>query len=91
MTNQSSKLDNAGENKMLEEQCKSADWKLNIKFEYTARNTPQHNHLVEVGFATIAGRGRAMMSHANLPKEIRNKLCKEAFSTATKLDNLIAV
>ena len=52
---------------------------------------PQHNHLVEVGFATIAGRGRAMMSHANLPGAMRNKLCKEAFNTATKLDNLIAI
>ena len=62
--------DNASENKILESRCSSADWKLNIKFEYTARNMPQQNHLVEVGFATIAGQGRAMMSHANLPGAI---------------------
>ena len=32
-----------------------------------------------------------MMSHASLPGAMWNKLCKEAFNTATKLDNLIAV
>ena len=31
------------------------------------------------------------MSHANLPVEMHYKLCKEAFNTATKLNNLIAV
>ena len=32
-----------------------------------------------------------MMSHANLPVKMHYKLCKEAFNTAAKLDNLIAV
>ena len=32
--------DNAGENKKLEKRCGSADWKLDVKFEYTARDTP---------------------------------------------------
>eukprot|EP00957_Ditylum_brightwellii_P083473 6345666-Ditylum_brightwellii.AAC.1 len=47
------RCDNAGENKALEKRCASADWKLGIEFEYTARDTPQQNSLVEVGFATI--------------------------------------
>jgi hypothetical protein len=34
------RCDNAGENKLLEKRCNSADWKLNIDFEYTARDTP---------------------------------------------------
>ena len=32
-----------------------------------------------------------MMRHANLPVKMCYKLCKEAFNTATKLDNLITV
>ena len=47
------RMDNAGENKLLEKRCDSATWKLGIVFEYTARDTPQQNHLVEIGIATI--------------------------------------
>jgi hypothetical protein len=43
--------DNAGENKKLQKRCKSSDWKLRIKFEYTACVTPQQNSLLEVSFA----------------------------------------
>jgi hypothetical protein len=43
-----------------------ADWKIPVQFEFTGRHTSQQNHLAEVGFATIAGRGRAMMSPAKL-------------------------
>eukprot|EP00957_Ditylum_brightwellii_P073862 5612026-Ditylum_brightwellii.AAC.1 len=46
------RLDNAGENKVLAVQNDSADWKLNIEYEFTARDTPQQNSMVEVGFAT---------------------------------------
>ena len=53
------RCDNAGENKKLEERINGANWKLNIQFEYTARDTPQQNHLAELAFATIANRGRA--------------------------------
>jgi hypothetical protein len=51
------RMDNAGENKLLKKRCESSDWKLGIKFEFTARATPQQNSLSEVGFATIANRG----------------------------------
>jgi hypothetical protein len=35
------RLDNAGENKLLQQRSQSADWKLNITYEFTARDTPQ--------------------------------------------------
>ena len=38
------RCDNAGENNKLEQRLKSNDWKMgDIKFEYTARATPQQN------------------------------------------------
>jgi hypothetical protein len=36
-------MDNAGENKLLQKRSESKDWKLGIKFKYTARATPQQN------------------------------------------------
>jgi hypothetical protein len=38
--------DNAGENKKLDNRLHSAYWKLPVKMEYTAANTPQQNALV---------------------------------------------
>eukprot|EP00957_Ditylum_brightwellii_P031781 2410183-Ditylum_brightwellii.AAC.1 len=63
------RCDNAGENLLLQKQANSAAWKLNIKFEYTARDTPQQNSLAEVGLAILSNRGRAMMIAANVPME----------------------
>ena len=85
------RLDNAGENKKLQERAESADWKLGIVWEYTARDTPQQNSLAEVGFALIASQGRAMMAAAHVPLEIRKKVYRDAFKTATLLDALAAV
>jgi hypothetical protein len=67
------RCDNAGENKSLEKRANGAEWKLNIQFEYTPRDTPQHNHLAELAFASIANKGRALMSAANIPLAIRYK------------------
>jgi hypothetical protein len=39
------RMDNAGENKLLEARCKIKDWQFVMDFEYTARATPQHNHM----------------------------------------------
>ena len=80
--------DNAGENKLLEARAKSAAWKLDFKIEYTARDTPQQNSLVEVGFATTANQGRAIMHWANLPSEQRYKLWHYAFELSNDLDGL---
>ncbi len=46
--------DNAGEKTKLEKRLHSADWKLPVKMEYTAANTPQQNVLVEVKFTYLA-------------------------------------
>jgi hypothetical protein len=48
------RCNDGGENAALEKQMNSSDWKMGIKFEYTGRNTPQHNSLAEVAFHTIA-------------------------------------
>lgn len=73
------------------ERSQSAAWKLPIKFEFTARDTPQQNHKAEVGFATLVNKGRAIMFHANVPMKTRYKLFPEAFKTATLLDGLVVV
>ena len=62
-----------------------------MDFEYTARDTPQQNHLAELAFATIANKGRAMMHAANLSLEMRYRVHREAFQTATLLDGLVPV
>jgi hypothetical protein len=66
------KLDNAGENKFLQQKSQSADWKLKVNFEFTARGTPaQQNHLAaELGSAHLANYGRALMAQANVPLNI---------------------
>ena len=61
------RMDNAGENTKLAKRAHSSDWKMKIKFELTARNTPQQNHLAELGFVTIMNRAKAMMIAANIP------------------------
>jgi hypothetical protein len=39
------RCDNAGENKSLQRRANSVDWRLNLVFEYTPTDTPQHNYL----------------------------------------------
>jgi hypothetical protein len=83
------RLDNAGENKLLQQRLQSADWKLNIKFEFTARDKLQQNHLVELGFAHLANYGRALMARANVPLNIQYKVFTKSLKTATLLDGLM--
>ena len=65
------RCDNGGENLKLEKRCNGVEWKLNVNFEYTAKDTPQQNSLVEVGFTTIGNRGKAMMIATNISYEMR--------------------
>ena len=60
-------LDNAGKKKKLKACSESSDWKMNITFEFMARDTQQQNHSAEIRFAVIANCGRALMYHANVP------------------------
>jgi hypothetical protein len=83
------RMDNAGENRKLAQRLQSTDWKLCPTIEYTARETPQHNHKAEVAIATIVKQGRAMMIEANLPEEKCYIIQYKAMETAAKLDGLI--
>jgi hypothetical protein len=85
------RMDNAGENKLTQSCCESADWKFWIQPGYTASYTPQQNHLAELGFAILSNRGRVMMARANVPLEVQYKIWRHAFKTATLLDSLTAV
>jgi hypothetical protein len=80
--------DNAGENKMLEMRLQNADWKLPVKMEYTAANTPQQNALVEVKVTYLAAKARAAMHAAEVPRDRRLDFFPEVVMTMTKLDRL---
>jgi hypothetical protein len=60
-----------------------------LTYEYTARDTPQHNHLAELGFDSLGNKGRALIVRANIPLKSRYLLFREAFNTATDLDCLV--
>jgi hypothetical protein len=81
------RCDNAGENLSLQQSLEGEG--MNIKFEFTARETPQQNGKVERAFATLYGRMRAMMAAANWNDAMKHKLWMEAAATATKLDTIM--
>jgi len=82
------RCDNAGENVSLKNELEKQG--STIRFEYTARATPQQNGKAERAFATLYGRIRAMMKGAGLNEDEKMKLWMEAAATATKLDNILA-
>jgi len=84
-------MDNAGENYLLAQEINKQKWQLDIEVEYTARDTPQQNSLVEVAFNTIACRAKSLMYDANVPDEFRHLLYPKAILLATLLDSLIIV
>ena len=49
------RLNPAGDNVKLEIRSKSADWKLATEYEFTSRETPQHNNLAKLAFPYLAG------------------------------------
>lgn len=83
------RMDSSGENKLLEKQVKHKDWKLSPKFNYTARDTSQHNHFVKVGPAAIGNQGRVMMNATKIPLEKCYKVWYKTNETVTKLDGLV--
>jgi hypothetical protein len=83
------RMDNAGENKLLQQRCESKDWQFAIDYEYTGRDTPQHNHMAELGFSTLGNKGRSLIVRANIPMSKKYLLFREAFKTATDLDSLV--
>ena len=87
------RLDPSGENHKLAKRAQSVDWKelQPIDFEFTSRDTPQHNNLAELSFPYIAGKSRAMMGAAHVPAKVRGKVAPKAVECACKLDGLRVV
>ncbi len=56
-----------------------------------ARETPQHNSPVEIGFVTQAQLAQAMFNDANFDSSMRLKLAKECLSLANKNCNLVVI
>ena len=85
------RCDNARENVELNEVVTGNKWKMVMDFEYTACDTPQQNHLAEIGIYTISCKGRAMMSRALIPKVYRFRGFFLATEMACQLDWLTAI
>ena len=84
------RMDNGGENIKLAKMCQAAVGDIGVvKVEFTARNTPQQNAPVEVGFATLGSRAKAIMNRAGIPDDLRYKVYLRALRTSTQLDGLI--
>ena len=62
-----------------------------IQFEYTALDTPQQNHLAEIGIYVICSRGQALMSCAKIPYKYWYIVFILSTKTACKLDWLQVV
>ena len=73
------RLESSGENKNLQEQAERKDWKMNIDFDYTARDKPQQNYLAELGLLVLANKWRAMMYRENVPSVMRYQIFPKAF------------
>jgi hypothetical protein len=86
-------LDPAGENQKIAECTGSSDWAMLqlIDFEFTSRDTPQHNSLVELAFPYLDGKAHAMMGGAMVPDDLKPKVALEAISCTTQLDGLVVV
>ncbi|CAM9889349.1 unnamed protein product, partial [Chrysoparadoxa australica] len=80
------RLDNAGEqtSPLFRNMCS----KHGVELEYTPRNTPQYNGVVERGFATVRRKAVALLETAGLSENLHKKLWAEAASTATLLTNI---
>ena len=76
----------------LEKRVETVEWKdlQPIDFEFTSRDTPQHNNLAELSFLCIAGTTRAMVSTVNIPVGTRGKVASEAIKCATQMEGFAA-
>jgi len=58
---------------------------MDIKFEFTARQTPQQNGKVERAFATLYGRMRAMMAAAKWDDNMKHRLLDGSCSYSNQI------
>ena len=82
------RLDPAGENHKLAKHTGSNEWAVlqPLDFEFTSRETPEHNRLAELAFPYLAGKARAMMGAARVPEDIKSKVALETVLCVTQLD-----
>ena len=64
------RCDDAGENYKLQEAINGKDWKMAVKFEFTAK-TPQMNSRVETKLYNMSCLTRSAMAAANIPDKLR--------------------
>ena len=81
------RCNNAVENYKLKEVCIDAN--LNIKFEFTAPNSPQYNGKVGRAFTTAYNKIRATLNHAGLTSDTKKKIWSECASTVIKIENIL--
>ena len=82
------RCDNAGENQTLEQTIDPLV--IPLTFEYTPRDTPQHNGVVERKYQTLYQRMRSMLNGAGIFGQLREKIWAECSKTATLLNNVLA-
>ena len=83
------RLDNAGENKDLQKKCQETSDLNDITFEFTGRDNPQANGVVERKIAVIFSRMRVLLAAAKIPVKLKNKLWAEVAMTAIDIENLL--
>ena len=78
------RMDNAGENKVVETMCKQ---EFNIKVEFTPPDTPKLNGIVERGFAIRWEKAKILMQNAGLKDNVKRnkKILKKAITMASYL------
>ena len=81
------RCDDAGENKSLEQLCKSLNMK--VQFEFSGPRTPQRNGRVERKFQTLFGRVRSMLNGAGIKEKVRDGIWAECAQLATHYGNIL--
>ena len=82
------RCDNSGENKSLDQALDPLF--IPLTFEYTPRDNPQHNGVVERKYQTLYQRMRSILNGAGIYGQLREKIWEECEKTSTLLNNILA-
>ena len=85
------RMDDASELRKLAKDCEEAkeDYLRKVKFEFTARDTPQRNGKVERKIAVMTRRIKATLNAAKLTKELRAVLWGECIMYLEDVENVL--
>jgi hypothetical protein len=86
-------LDPKDENQELAKYTGSSDWAVqqSLNFEFTSRDTLQHNNLAELAFLYLTRKACAMMGGTRVPDDMYRKVVREAIACATLLAGLVVL